>query len=100
MSAANPVLARAQATAPVVVRADPGDCSLQFDPMGRKRFDRALALDPTQPAARGAGVQGQGLMNRCGPALPPRGRITRVDEPLTAAVAKLELGRNTRHVFL
>ena len=30
----------------------------------------------------------------------PRGRITRVDEPLTAAVAKLELGRNTRHVFL
>ena len=31
---------------------------------------------------------------------PPRVRITRVDEALTAAVAKLELGRNTRHVFL
>ena len=39
LSAANPVLARAQQTAPVVVRAGPGDCSLQFDPVGRKRFD-------------------------------------------------------------
>lgn len=37
--AANPALARAQATAPVSVVADPGDCSVQFDPVGRNRFD-------------------------------------------------------------
>ncbi len=39
-AAANPALARAQASAPVVVIADPADCSLQFDPIGRNRFDR------------------------------------------------------------
>ena len=39
LSAANPVLAHAQQTSPVIVRADPNDCSLQFDPVGRKRFD-------------------------------------------------------------
>ncbi|CAA9511084.1 MAG: Uncharacterized MFS-type transporter [uncultured Sphingomonadaceae bacterium] len=38
-AAANPALARAQASAPVVVRADPADCSFQFDPVGRNRFD-------------------------------------------------------------
>lgn len=37
--AANPALARAQANAPVSVIADPGDCSVQFDPVGRNRFD-------------------------------------------------------------
>jgi MFS family permease len=39
-TAANPALARAQESAPVIVIADPGDCSLQFDPIGRNRFDR------------------------------------------------------------
>jgi MFS family permease len=39
LSAANPVLARAQETSPVVVSAGPDDCSLQFDPVGRKRFE-------------------------------------------------------------
>jgi MFS family permease len=37
--AANPALARAQASAPVTVIADPADCSLQFDPIGKNRFD-------------------------------------------------------------
>ena len=37
--AANPALARAQATAPVSVIADPGECSFQFDPIGKNRFD-------------------------------------------------------------
>jgi len=39
-AAANPALARAQASAPVTVIADQADCSLQFDPIGRNRFDR------------------------------------------------------------
>ena len=37
--AANPDLYAAQANAPVIVIADPNDCSLQFDPVGRNRFD-------------------------------------------------------------
>ena len=37
--AANPDLYAAQATAPVKVIADPADCSLQFDPIGRNPFD-------------------------------------------------------------
>jgi MFS family permease len=38
-AAANPALARAQATAPVSVFADPNECSFQFDPIGRNKFD-------------------------------------------------------------
>jgi len=38
--AANPALAQAVASAPVVVRADPNACSLQFDPVGRNKFDQ------------------------------------------------------------
>ncbi|WP_374293533.1 MFS transporter [Sphingomonas sp.] len=37
--AANPALARAQAAAPVSVVAHDGDCSFQFDPVGRNSFD-------------------------------------------------------------
>jgi MFS family permease len=37
--AANPALAEAQARAPIVLRADPETCSLQFDPVGANRFD-------------------------------------------------------------
>jgi MFS family permease len=38
--AANPALTAAQARAPAAVIADPTDCSVQFDPIGRNRFDR------------------------------------------------------------
>jgi MFS family permease len=37
--AANPALYAAQANAPVTVIADPADCSVQFDPIGRNKFD-------------------------------------------------------------
>lgn len=37
--AANPALAQAQRTAPVIVYADPNACSFQFDPVGRSKFD-------------------------------------------------------------
>lgn len=36
---ANPALFAAQATAPVSVYADPAQCSFQFDPVGRNKFD-------------------------------------------------------------
>ena len=38
--AANPALAQAQARAPVTVFADPATCSLQFDPVGKEKFDK------------------------------------------------------------
>ncbi|WP_347270403.1 MFS transporter [Rhizorhabdus histidinilytica] len=38
-AAANPALAHAQATAPVAVVAHGDDCSVQFDPIGKNRFD-------------------------------------------------------------
>jgi len=38
-NAVNPALYEAQQRAPVTVMADPNDCSLQFDPIGKNRFD-------------------------------------------------------------
>ncbi len=37
--AANPALYAAQASAPVTVVADPAECSVQFDPVGKNKFD-------------------------------------------------------------
>ena len=39
--AANPALHEAQRKAPVTVIADPATCSVQFDPIGRNRFDQS-----------------------------------------------------------
>ncbi|MGE0407946.1 MAG: MFS transporter [Amphiplicatus sp.] len=43
-AAANPALAEAQATAPVIVYANKSDCSFQFDLVGKNKFD-ARACD-------------------------------------------------------
>ncbi|MGV7119967.1 MFS transporter [Sphingopyxis sp. 550A] len=37
--AANPAMAKAQQQAAVIMAADPGACSFQFDPIGRNRFE-------------------------------------------------------------
>jgi MFS family permease len=42
--AANPRLAAASASSPVTVVADPADCSLQFDPVGRTVFNSSCDL--------------------------------------------------------
>ncbi len=39
--AVNPALHAAQANAPVTVYADPGTCSVQFDPIGKTKFDKS-----------------------------------------------------------
>jgi MFS family permease len=52
--AANPALTDAVARAPVAVVADPGDCSLQFDPIGKAKF--ATSCDIAKGALAGAGV--------------------------------------------
>ena len=38
-AAANPVLAHAEASAPVTVSADPATCAFQFDPVGKAKFN-------------------------------------------------------------
>ena len=38
LDASNPALAAARQEAPVVLRADPSECALQFDPLGRRAF--------------------------------------------------------------
>ena len=43
-AAANPQLAAATASAPVSVHADPADCALQFDPVGKTVFDSSCDL--------------------------------------------------------
>ena len=51
--AANPRLAEAARAAPVTVIADPADCSVQFDPVGKTRFTRSCDLAKTWLAKAG-----------------------------------------------
>jgi MFS family permease len=53
--AANPALYAAQAIAPVSVIADPADCSVQFDPIGRNKFD-ARSCDIAKSYLAKAGI--------------------------------------------
>ncbi|MCA0356700.1 MAG: MHS family MFS transporter [Proteobacteria bacterium] len=52
--AANPALAEASAKSPVVVVADPKDCSLQFDPVGKTAF--VTSCDIVKSTLANAGV--------------------------------------------
>ena len=54
-AAANPALAAAQKASPVIVRADAADCTLQFDPVGKKKFD-AKSCDIAKSFLTRAGV--------------------------------------------
>ena len=50
---ANPALEAAQARAPVVVAADPADCSVQFNPVGTSRFTSSCDVAKAGLVARG-----------------------------------------------
>jgi MFS family permease len=52
---ANPALYAAVETAPVVVRADPAACALQFDPVGKNKFD-SQSCDVAKALLAKAGV--------------------------------------------
>lgn len=52
-AAANPALTRAATNAPVTVSADPGDCSFQFDPVGKGKFNTSCDLAKTALAQAG-----------------------------------------------
>jgi len=68
----NPALAEAQAQTPVVVIADPADCSLQFDPVGKAKFLSACDIAKSTLANAGvsyrneAGGPGQPVLVRIG----------------------------------
>lgn len=66
---ANPALAEAEARTPVVVIADPADCSLQFDPVGKASF--VSSCDIAKSTLANAGVS---YTNEAAPA----GTIARV----------------------
>jgi len=51
--AANPLLAQAAASAPVTVYADPADCSVQFDPIGKTVFNKSCDLAKSYLAKAG-----------------------------------------------
>jgi MFS family permease len=55
---ANPALFAAQATSPVTVVADPGECSVQFDPIGKNKFD-STSCDIAKSFLAKAGVSYQ-----------------------------------------
>jgi MFS family permease len=51
--AGNPGLASANRTAPVIVAADPADCSFQFDPVGKAQFKTSCDIAKSALAAAG-----------------------------------------------
>ena len=53
--AANPAVAAARLAAPVTVIADPAECSLQFDPVGRAAFVSSCDIAKSTLAGRGIG---------------------------------------------
>jgi MFS family permease len=55
---ANPALAAAQARAPITVIADPAQCSVQFDPVGKNKFD-STSCDIAKSFLAKAGVSYQ-----------------------------------------
>jgi hypothetical protein len=73
---ANPALFAAQATAPVAVIADPAQCSFQFDPVGKNKFD-STSCDIAKSFLAKAGVSYQ-----------------RIDAP-AGAVAQIRAGSTT-----
>jgi MFS family permease len=77
---ANPALAEAEARTPVVVVADPADCSLQFDPVGKAAF--TSSCDIAKSTLANAGVS---YSNRAGP--PGSRTEVRIGETVIASSA-------------
>lgn len=57
--AANPALAAASKASPVVLIADPRDCALQFDPIGKKRFNSSCDVAKEFLASAGVSYRNQ-----------------------------------------
>jgi MFS family permease len=76
---ANPAIESAAQRAPVQVRAAPGSCSLQFDPIGRQRFVKSCDI------AKGA-LARAGVPYTTAPSAPASVALVRIGHPGDAAV--------------
>jgi hypothetical protein len=83
--AGNPDLAKAQASAKVVVTADPGECSFQFNPTGTKKF--TSSCDVAKQKLAGASVSYENA--EAAPGTPAT--ITIGDKVLSVAVTPEEI---------
>ncbi|MET0545005.1 MAG: MFS transporter [Caulobacterales bacterium] len=79
--AANPDLARAQKNAPIIVYADPAECSLQFDPVGKAAFSSSCDIAKSQLASSGISYDN---------AAAPKGSLAEVHIGSSAKVASVE----------
>jgi MFS family permease len=88
----NPALAEATARTPVVVIADPAECSLQFDPVGKASFTTSCDIAKSALANAGvsysneAGVPGQAALVRIGTATIPSQAAADLSPEVTKAV--------------
>ncbi|MDB5457361.1 MAG: ral substrate transporter [Caulobacter sp.] len=86
--AANPALAEASARTPVVVIADPADCALQFDPVGKAAF--VSSCDIVKSALANAGVSYRNQAAPAGAAAVVEVGEARVVSPSAAGLPKAE----------
>jgi MFS family permease len=84
--AANPALYAAQASAPVQVVADPEDCSVQFDPIGRNKFD-SKSCDIVKSWLARSGVSYENVEAAAGTVAQVRIGTTRLAAPDPRALA-------------
>jgi MFS family permease len=77
----NPALAEAQAKTPVLVIADPADCSLQFDPVGKASF--TSSCDIAKSALANAGVSYENV--KAPPGTPAQVRVGLITVPSSDA---------------
>ncbi|WP_293678776.1 MFS transporter [uncultured Phenylobacterium sp.] len=95
----NPALAEAQARTPVVVIADPADCSLQFDPVGKASFVSACDIAKSTLANAGvsysneAGTPGQPTLVRIGTTTIPSNSAKDMPPDVAKAVKATVEGR-------
>ncbi len=88
---ANPALAHAQMTTPVVVEADPARCSLQFDPVGKAQF--RTGCDIAKSVLTNAGVSYRTVATPAGAPVQVRVGSTAIASPDGAILGKRDLAR-------
>jgi len=90
----NPTLSEAQNRAPVVVVADPADCSLQFDPVGKSLFTSSCDIAKSTLARAGisysnqAGPAGQPAVVKVGQTAVPSASAAGLDTAGVTALRK------------
>jgi MFS family permease len=95
----NPALSEAERRTPIVVVADPADCSLQFDPVGKASFTSSCDIAKSTLANAGvsyrneAGVPGAAAIVRIGATAIPSVSATGLPKEVAKAVKTTAEGR-------